>query len=71
MVQCSVLLYYRVLLAGSIVRGINLVDKAKGERGGTRFARNCKNVKILHAILHKRGETCKKNIAAISKKTER
>ena len=58
-------------MAGRIVRGINLVDKAKGgERGGTRFARNCKNVKRLHAILHKRGETCKKNVAAISRKTE-
>ena len=55
-------------MAGRIVRGLNPVDKAKGgERGGTRFARNCKNVKRLH----KRGETCKKNVAAISKKTER
>ena len=57
-------------MAGRIVRGINLVDKAKGERGGTRFARNCKNVKRLHATLHKKGEACKKNVAAISKKTE-
>ena len=53
------------------MRGINLVDKAKGERGGTRFARNCKNVKRLHAILHKGAKLAKKNIAAISKKTER
>ena len=59
-------------MAGRIVRGINLVDKAKGgERGGTRFARNCKNVKRLHAILHKGAKLAKKNIAAISKKTER
>ena len=58
-------------MAGRIVRGINLVDKAKGERGGTRFARNCKNVKRLHAILHKVAKLAKKNIAAISKKTER
>ena len=59
-------------MAGRIVRGINLVDKAKGgETGGTRFARNCKNVKRLHAILHKGAKLAKKNIAAISKKTER
>ena len=61
-------------MAGRIVRGINLVDKAKGgERNqrGTRFARNCKNVKRLHAILHKGAKLAKKNIAAISKKTER
>ena len=58
-------------MARRLVRGINLVDKAKGERGGTRFARNCKNVKRLHAILHKGAKLAKKNIAAISKKTER
>ena len=59
-------------MAGRIVRGINLVDKAKGgERGGTRFARTAKMSKDCMQFCTRGAKLAKKNVAAISKKTER
>ena len=66
------MLYYRVLLAGRIVRGINLVDKAKGgEREGEPDLRETAKMSKDCMQLCTRGAKLAKNVAAISKKTER